>query len=97
MAAGGGEGSGGGGGGSGGGGAGGGAGGDAGAPAASLGGAGKTAAQLRFEEAQRRRLPERARKEAAKSHEEKIAGLNKLLETMPEHYDLFRISYGGQG
>jgi protein FAM32A len=57
----------------------------------------KTSAQLRFEEAQRKRLHERAKKEATKSHREKIEDLNKLLETMPEHYDLFRISYGGQG
>lgn len=57
----------------------------------------KTAAQLRFEEAQAKRLHERAKKEAVKSHREKIEDLNKLLETMPEHYDLFRISYGGQG
>jgi protein FAM32A len=57
----------------------------------------KTAAQLRFEEAQAKRLHERAKKEAQKSHREKIEDLNKLLETMPEHYDLFRISYGGQG
>ena len=67
------------------------------AAAAALGGAGKTAAQQRFEGAQRRRLGERARKEAGKSHREKIEALNTLLETMPEHYDLFRISYGGQG
>ena len=67
------------------------------APPPSIGSMHKTAAQLRFEEAQLRRLPERARKEAGKSHREKIEGLNKLLETMPEHYDLFRISYGGQG
>ena len=57
----------------------------------------KTSTQLRFEEAQRKRLHERAKKEATKSHREKIEDLNKLLETMPEHYDLFRISYGGQG
>jgi len=57
----------------------------------------KTSAQLRFEEAQSKRLHERAKKEAVKSHREKIEDLNKLLETMPEHYDLFRISYGGQG
>jgi len=57
----------------------------------------KTSSQRRFEEAQKKRLQERAKKEATKSHREKIEDLNKLLETMPEHYDLFRISYGGQG
>jgi hypothetical protein len=42
-------------------------------------------------------MRERAQKEAQKSHRERIEDLNRLLETAPEHYDLFRISYGGQG
>lgn len=36
---------------------------------------------------------ERAKKEAAKSHREKIKELNEKLANQTEHFDLFRISY----
>lgn len=35
--------------------------------------------------------------QASKSHRERVEDLNKLLETTPEHYDLFRISFAGTG
>lgn len=36
---------------------------------------------------------ERAKKEAGKSHRDKIRDLNEKLASMTEHYDLFRVSY----
>jgi hypothetical protein len=34
---------------------------------------------------------------AAKSHREKIEAMNEYLAKLPEHNDLFRISYAGTG
>ncbi len=58
---------------------------------------GRTPAQLRFEATQRARMEEAAAKAATKSHREKIEGLNKLLEKLPEHNDLFKIQSAGTG
>ncbi len=59
--------------------------------------AGKTPAQIRFEEAQRKKFREDARKGAHKSYREKVDEVNKLLEKLPEHNDLFKIQYAGSG
>jgi hypothetical protein len=42
-------------------------------------------------------MRELAKKEAHVSYREKIEGVNKRLENLPEHNDLFRISYAGTG
>ena len=57
----------------------------------------RTPAQRAFDEVQSKRLKEEARKMAAKSHSERVSELNEKLKKAPEHNDLFRISYGGQG
>jgi len=57
----------------------------------------RTPAQRAFDEVQRKRLREEAVKMAAKSHRERVSELNEKLKKAPEHNDLFRISYGGQG
>jgi hypothetical protein len=67
------------------------------APAAPSGAPGKTAAQLAFEEASRKRLREAAAKSAATSYRDKVAAVNAGLEKLPEHNDLFRIQYAGSG
>jgi cell division protease FtsH len=50
-----------------------------------------------LDEVQAKRLKEEAKKMAAKSHSERVSELNEKLKKAPEHNDLFRISYGGQG
>ncbi|BGP23826.1 hypothetical protein Rt10032_c05g2455 [Rhodotorula toruloides] len=57
-------------------------------------GVGKTEAQRRFEEVQRKRLLEKAAKAAAKSHKERVAEFNEKLEHMSEHYDIPKVGPG---
>lgn len=57
----------------------------------------RTPAQRAFDEVQRKRMLEEAKKLASKSHRERVEELNEKLKKAPEHNDLFRISYGGQG
>ncbi|BGO90708.1 hypothetical protein NBRC10512_000648 [Rhodotorula toruloides] len=57
-------------------------------------GVGKTEAQRRFEEVQRKRLLEKAAKAAAKSHKERVAEFNEKLENMSEHYDIPKVGPG---
>ena len=57
-------------------------------------GVGKTEAQSRFEEVQRKRLLEKAAKAAAKSHKERVAEFNEKLENMSEHYDIPKVGPG---
>lgn len=57
----------------------------------------RTPAQRAYDEVQAKRLKEEAKKMAAKSHSERVSELNEKLKKAPEHNDLFRISYGGQG
>ncbi len=57
----------------------------------------RTPAQKAFDEVQAKRLKEEAKKMAAKSHSERVSELNEKMKKAPEHNDLFRISYGGQG
>ncbi|GAA6008782.1 hypothetical protein JCM11491_003781 [Sporobolomyces phaffii] len=54
----------------------------------STGGLGKTKAQLKFEEVQKRRLLDKSSKSALKSHKERVAEFNEQLEAMPQHYDI---------
>ncbi|KAI8049164.1 hypothetical protein BDF22DRAFT_623222 [Syncephalis plumigaleata] len=54
---------------------------------------GKTAAERRFEEVQRKRVKERIKKAAAKSHKEKVAEFNEYLGSLSEHYDIPKVSH----
>ncbi|KAF9110677.1 hypothetical protein BGX27_006025 [Mortierella sp. AM989] len=54
----------------------------------------KTAAELKFEEVQRKRQEEKVLKSAMKSHKEKVAELNRKLEEMTEHYDIPKVGPG---
>ena len=42
-------------------------------------------------------MREVAKREAHKSYRDRIEEVNKRLESLPEHNDLFRISYAGTG
>jgi len=54
----------------------------------------KTAAELKFEEVQRKRQEEKVLKAATKSHKERVAELNKKLEDLTEHYDIPKVGPG---
>ncbi|GAA5916110.1 uncharacterized protein JCM6883_001733 [Sporobolomyces salmoneus] len=54
----------------------------------------KTKAQLRFEQVQRERLLERAKKFAVKSHKDRVAEFNEQLEALPTHYDIPKVGPG---
>ncbi|KAF9348005.1 hypothetical protein BGX34_002754 [Mortierella sp. NVP85] len=54
----------------------------------------KTAAELKFEEVQRKRQEEKVLKAATKSHKERVAELNKKLEELTEHYDIPKVGPG---
>ncbi|KAG0230377.1 hypothetical protein B0O80DRAFT_449473 [Mortierella sp. GBAus27b] len=54
----------------------------------------KTAAELKFEEVQRKRQEEKVKQAAMRSHKEKVAELNKKLEEMTEHYDIPKVGPG---
>ncbi|KAG0344049.1 hypothetical protein BG004_004774 [Podila humilis] len=54
----------------------------------------KTAAELKFEEVQKKRQEEKVHKQAMKSHKEKVAELNRKLEEMTEHYDIPKVGPG---
>ncbi|KAF2867625.1 hypothetical protein BDV95DRAFT_597838 [Massariosphaeria phaeospora] len=58
------------------------------------GGRQKTEAELRHEEARRKRLEERVRKEGVKTHKEKVEELNKYLSGLSEHHDMPKIGPG---
>ncbi|GAA5822099.1 hypothetical protein JCM11251_004857 [Rhodosporidiobolus azoricus] len=55
---------------------------------------GKTEAQRRFEEVQRKRLLDKAAKAAAKSHKDRVAEFNEKLENLSEHYDIPKVGPG---
>ncbi|KAL8290000.1 hypothetical protein RQP46_002939 [Phenoliferia psychrophenolica] len=55
---------------------------------------GKTEAQRRFEEVQKKRLLEKAAKAAAKTHKERVAEFNEKLENLSEHYDIPKVGPG---
>ncbi|POY74127.1 hypothetical protein BMF94_2939 [Rhodotorula taiwanensis] len=54
----------------------------------------KTDAERRFEEVQRKRLLEKAAKQARKSHKDRVAEFNEKLENMSEHYDVPKVGPG---
>ncbi|KAF9404299.1 hypothetical protein BGZ94_004257 [Podila epigama] len=54
----------------------------------------KTAAEIKFEEVQRKRQEEKVHKQAMKSHKEKVAELNRKLEELTEHYDIPKVGPG---
>lgn len=58
------------------------------------GGRQKTEAELRYEEARRKRLEEKIRKEGVKTHKEKVEELNKYLSGLSEHHDMPKIGPG---
>ncbi|GAA5923580.1 hypothetical protein JCM3775_000437 [Rhodotorula graminis] len=60
----------------------------------SVAASGKTEAQRRFEEVQRKRLLEKAAKAAVKSHKERVAEFNEKLENLSEHYDIPKVGPG---
>lgn len=51
-----------------------------------------TDAERRFEEVQRKRREERAKKNAHRTHKDRVAELNARLDSMSEHYDMPRVS-----
>ncbi|GAA5904684.1 hypothetical protein JCM6882_008346 [Rhodosporidiobolus microsporus] len=55
---------------------------------------GKTDAQRRFEEVQRKRLLDKAAKAAVKSHKDRVAEFNEKLENLSEHYDIPKVGPG---
>jgi protein FAM32A len=54
----------------------------------------KTAAELKFEEAQRKRLDSKAKELASKSHKERVAEFNAYLEKLSEHHDIPKVGPG---
>ncbi|KAM0746493.1 hypothetical protein T439DRAFT_293826, partial [Meredithblackwellia eburnea MCA 4105] len=52
---------------------------------------GKTDAQRRFEEVQRKRLLEKAAKAATRTHKDRVAEFNEKLENLSEHYDIPKV------
>ncbi|GAA6046331.1 hypothetical protein JCM3770_004867 [Rhodotorula araucariae] len=56
--------------------------------------AGKTEAQRKFEEVQRKRLLDKAAKAAVKSHKDRVAEFNEYLERLSEHHDIPRVGPG---
>ncbi|EEP79702.1 predicted protein [Uncinocarpus reesii 1704] len=56
--------------------------------------AGKTEAERRYEEARKKRLHERLKREGAKTHKERVEELNKYLSSLSEHHDMPRIGPG---
>ncbi|KAL4402324.1 nucleolar protein [Malassezia pachydermatis] len=54
----------------------------------------RTKAEQKFEEVQRKRLHEQARKEAGKTHKDKVESFNAYLESLSEHHDMPKIGPG---
>ncbi|ORZ00994.1 hypothetical protein BCR43DRAFT_561334 [Syncephalastrum racemosum] len=54
----------------------------------------KTEAELKFEEAQRRRQMDRISKAAKKSHKERVVEFNQRLEELSEHHDIPKVGPG---
>ncbi|KAK9895939.1 DUF1754-domain-containing protein [Cystobasidium minutum MCA 4210] len=53
-----------------------------------------TESERRYEEVRRKRLAEKVRKEAKKSHKDRVQEFNDKLERLSEHHDLPRIGPG---
>ncbi|KAI8968153.1 hypothetical protein BD414DRAFT_528414 [Trametes punicea] len=54
----------------------------------------KTAAERRFEEAQRKRLADKVAKLARKSHKDRVNEFNAKLEALSEHHDIPKVGPG---
>ncbi|KAI1907476.1 hypothetical protein LOZ12_000408 [Ophidiomyces ophidiicola] len=54
----------------------------------------KTDAERRYEEARKKRLNERLKREGVKTHKERVEELNKYLSNLSEHHDMPRIGPG---
>ncbi|EEH48548.2 uncharacterized protein PADG_04627 [Paracoccidioides brasiliensis Pb18] len=50
---------------------------------------GKTEAERKYEEARRKRLDERLKREGFKTHKERVEELNKYLSNLSEHHDMY--------
>ena len=57
---------------------------------------GKTPAERQYEEARRRRLEERLKREGAKTHKERVEELNRYLSNLSEHHDMYVFLYSRQ-
>ncbi|KAK0543253.1 hypothetical protein OC846_006216 [Tilletia horrida] len=55
---------------------------------------GKTDAERRFDEIQRKRLSDKIKSEAKKSHKDKVEKFNTYLENLSEHYDIPKVGPG---
>jgi len=53
-----------------------------------------TESERRYEEVRRQRLEKKVKKEALKSHKDRVAEFNEKLESLSEHHDLPRIGPG---
>ncbi|PWN51604.1 DUF1754-domain-containing protein [Violaceomyces palustris] len=54
----------------------------------------KTKAELKFEEIRRKRMAEKVKKEAKKSHKEKVDAFNEHLLSLSEHHDIPKVGPG---
>lgn len=53
-----------------------------------------TDSERKFEEARRKRLQDKIRKEAKTSHKEKVEAFNKYLGSLSEHHDIPKVGPG---
>ncbi|CAO1629976.1 unnamed protein product [Sympodiomycopsis kandeliae] len=54
----------------------------------------RTDAELRFEKIQNERRKEKIRKQASKSHKDRVGEFNKYLEGLSEHHDIPKVGPG---
>ena len=66
----------------------------AGASSSKPSGSNKTAAELRFEETQRKRRLERVAKLASQTHKDRVHEFNAKLESLSEHHDIPKVGPG---
>ncbi|KAI9931896.1 hypothetical protein MW887_009397 [Aspergillus wentii] len=55
---------------------------------------GKTEAEQKYEDARRKRLQERLKRDGVKTHKERVEELNKYLSRLSEHHDMPKIGPG---
>ncbi|KAH8920417.1 DUF1754-domain-containing protein [Atractiella rhizophila] len=55
---------------------------------------GKTKAEEHFDETRRKRLEKKMKKQATKSHKDRVAEFNEKLGNLSEHYDIPRVGPG---
>ncbi|KIO29294.1 hypothetical protein M407DRAFT_242652 [Tulasnella calospora MUT 4182] len=55
---------------------------------------GKTAAEKKFEESQRKRREEKVRRMATKTHKDRVHEFNSKLEALSEHHDIPKVGPG---